>query len=276
MQGKKLVLSAAASALQRFARLPSAQRILFNSIRLNRSEITKLLVDPDLRFLTFCFARRDWSHSQIMQDLWVCFELGEKYQGYFVEFGATNGKKNSNTWLLEKRLGWSGILAEPNTFWHEALHLNRSAHIEHLCVSSASGQRVSFFTTDDSDPELSAIADFADEDHFAEVRSKAPRVEIETISLDDLLDKYQAPEVIDYMSVDTEGSELDILSAYSFRRRPRLISVENNHKTEKPLQALLESKGYERVFKPFSQWDGWYALRDGVDRSVKPILAPDL
>ena len=45
-----------------------------------------------------------------MQDLWVCYELGEKRDGFFVEFGATNGVKNSNTWLLETKLGWKGIL----------------------------------------------------------------------------------------------------------------------------------------------------------------------
>ncbi|WP_213500134.1 hypothetical protein [Novosphingobium decolorationis] len=54
-------------------------------------------------------ARCERSKSQIMQGLWVCYELGEKREGFFVEFGATNGLKNSNTWLLEHEL--SGIAA---------------------------------------------------------------------------------------------------------------------------------------------------------------------
>jgi len=209
-----------------------------------------------------------------MQDLWVCFELSEKRGGFFVEFGSTNGLKNSNTWLLEKKLGWNGILAEPNPIWHADLATNRTASIEHKCVSSKSNEIVTFIATDESDPELSAIADFSKGDHFSDLRSQGKHIQVETISLDDLLEKYQAPPVVDYLSIDTEGSELDILSAYSFDRKFDLISVENNRKTEKAIQKLLESKGYKRVFEQFSQWDGWYVsdrLRDG--RKIE-IAAP--
>ena len=253
----------------------SLQQIIFNAVRLNRPEIGRAIRDRDVQFLAFCLSRRVLSRSQILQDLWVCFELGEKRNGYFVEFGATNGLKNSNTWLLEKALGWKGILAEPNPIWHGDLRANRQGPIEHRCVSSRSNETVSFITTNDTDPELSGIAASADADHFAATRSSGTRIEVETISLDDLLDHYAAPPNIDYLSIDTEGSELDIISTYSFSRKFKLISIENNPKNEGAVDAILTANGYVRVFRQFSQWDSWYVSRELRSEQVTAIAAPE-
>ncbi|UIY29761.1 hypothetical protein LZK73_02440 [Neorhizobium galegae] len=73
------------------------------------SEVTDWLQSEDLSFMAYSIARRRKSKAQILQDLWVCYEFGEKSGGFFVEFGATNGLINSNTWLLENELNWRGI-----------------------------------------------------------------------------------------------------------------------------------------------------------------------
>jgi hypothetical protein len=60
-------------------------------------------------------------------------------------------------------------------------------------------------------------------------------------------------------NIDTEGSEYDILSHFNFARHTiDLISVEQNRHTEPKIEALLIKHGYNRVFREFSQWDGWY------------------
>ena len=61
------------------------------------------------------------SKSQLRQDLFVLSQLNFKTNGFFVEFGATNGVDLSNTYLMEKEFGWSGILAEPARGWHKDL-----------------------------------------------------------------------------------------------------------------------------------------------------------
>ena len=256
-------ISALAYAASRAAESTSLRRMLFNSIRLNRMETERFRNIRECRFLAYVFSNRGESKSQILQDLWVSYELGEKREGFFVEFGATNGVVNSNTWLLEKKYDWKGILAEPNPVWHAMLAENRGAAIDHRCVDATTGKTVTFLTTDGSDPELSAIAEFADGDHFAEVRAKGTAMQVETVSLNDLLSEYKAPDEIDYLSIDTEGSEYAILSQFDFSRYVvNLISVEQNRHTEPQIETLLKSQGFDRVFKEFSQWDGWYVRAD--------------
>jgi FkbM family methyltransferase len=272
---RRIILSAVGGIVTTIAESTAAQRVLFNSIRLNRSEFSRLWSQAEIRFLNYAFSMRARSRSQILQDLWVCFELDEKRGGFFVEFGATNGLTNSNTWLLETALGWNGILAEPNPFWHSALAANRHVAIEHRCVSSTSGDIVSFTTTNDSNPELSAITKSSKGDHFAELRGQGEIIGMETISLADLLEKHQAPAQIDYLSIDTEGSELDILSAYNFKKHQfSLISVEQNPQTEPGIQKLLEDNDYIRVFPQFSQWDGWYVSAKIRAKPLPEIVVP--
>lgn len=252
-------ISALAYIASRVTQSASLRRMIFNAIRLRRPEVERFGRMDEIRFLAYCFVNRDRSRSQILQDLWVSYELGEKRGGFFVEFGATNGVTNSNTWLLEKEYGWQGILAEPNPFWHDALAQNRSSRKDRRCVSSSSGERVRFLATNAVDPELSGVAEFASGDHFAAVRSAGQEIEVETVSLNQLLAECNAPRRIDYMSIDTEGSEYDILRSFNFSRYTiDLLTVEQNRQTEAAIQAVLTKHGYKRVFAEFSQWDGWY------------------
>jgi FkbM family methyltransferase len=231
---------------------------VFNACRLRRVSVRRLEPIREVRFLAHLFAERHRSRAQIMQDLWVCFELGHDRNGFFVEFGATDGQTNSNTALLEAEYGWRGILAEPNPAWHPALRNNRAAVMDARCVAARSGETVDFLVV--ADPELSTIATYADQDHFARIRSRASQIVVETVALNDLLDDHNAPPVIDYISIDTEGSELDILSTFDFdRRRVRLFSIEHNDTEREPqIDALMTRHGYRRVFAEFSQWDAWY------------------
>src|SRR5436189_1252600 len=69
---------------------------------------------PELAaFLSYAATNAHRSHAQLFQDLFVLETVKEKRDGFFVEFGATNGVDLSNTALLERDYGWKGILAEP-------------------------------------------------------------------------------------------------------------------------------------------------------------------
>ena len=76
------------------------------------------------------------SKSENSQDIMVLDQLNFKRNGFFVEFGAGNGKEFSNTFLLEKKFNWQGILAEPCKSFHKEIFSNRNCAIDHRAVSN--------------------------------------------------------------------------------------------------------------------------------------------
>jgi FkbM family methyltransferase len=200
--------------------------------------------------------------------------LRGKPNGYFVEFGATDGIGLSNTYLLESRLQWKGILAEPARCWHDNLKKNRTAAIDTRCVWNKTGEALTFLETELA--ELSTLADFRDRDFNKSGRTIGKTYKVNTVSLNDLLLKHNAPADIDYMSVDTEGSEFNILNSFDFKRyQVKIITVEHNfcEPDRKQIFDLLTSKNYERIFEPFSKFDDWYAQKsilDGQSNSANP------
>jgi FkbM family methyltransferase len=202
------------------------------------------------------------SKAQLKQDIFVLSELDCKTGGYFVEFGATNGVDLSNTYLLETKFGWTGILAEPAKIWAEDLVKNRKCHIDYDCVWSKSGEVLEFNEVNAA--ELSTIDTFSSVDEHATTRTSGTKYPVNTISLLDLLKKYNAPRVIDYLSIDTEGSEFEILSAFDFDAYQfRVITCEHNYTPmREKIYDLLMSKGYTRKFPNLSRFDDWYVLEE--------------
>jgi len=84
------------------------------------------------------------SQAQLRQDLLVLCHTNFKENGYFVEFGACDGRELSNTYLLEKDFKWNGILAEPGRIWHKDLYNHRNCHISEDCVWRESDQDIVF------------------------------------------------------------------------------------------------------------------------------------
>ena len=198
-----------------------------------------------------------FSTSQLGQDLWVLEQLDWKKGGFFVEFGATDGVLLSNTWLLEKYFNWQGICAEPNPKFFKQLKRNRSCHLSSACVHRVSGDKMKFVLAD----AFGGLVDHARDDQHSAKRAAYEEsgevMEVETISLMSLLDQYNAPRIIDYLSVDTEGSEFQILEGIDWARYQfRCITVEHNYTAQRQqIRTLLLANGYQQHE---AQWDDWY------------------
>jgi len=202
------------------------------------------------------------SKSQLRQDLFALSYLGFMKNGYFVEFGATNGYDLSNTYLMEKEFDWDGILAEPATIWHSDLRNNRKCSIDSSCVWRDSNSTQAFNQV--AIAELSTINSFSDTDSHKETRKEGKIYDVTTISLNDLLIKYNAPKHIDYLSIDTEGSEYEILSNFDFSQYTfGVITCEHNYTPmREKIYLLLIKQGYKRVYEDLSLFDDWYVKSD--------------
>jgi len=200
------------------------------------------------------------SNSQLQQDLVALYvhSLHTDQPGFFVEFGATDGKSYSNTLLLEALFSWSGILAEPARKWKNELKLNRSCVLDFRCVWRESGEMLKFYEVDSA--EYSTLAVFSENDQHAGLRNKRKSYFVETISLEDLMEAHKAPKIIPYLSVDTEGSELDIIKDFDFEKyKFNFITIEHNFSENRDaIFELLNKYGYCRVLPELSEWDDWY------------------
>lgn len=202
------------------------------------------------------------STAQLLQDLFVLEHLNFKKEGFFVEFGAADGIRHSNTYVLEKEFNWTGILAEPATIWHEPLQRNRSARVDTRCVWSESGNNLEF--SEDASAELSSATEDRNHGIHESRRVDSRSYQVVTISLKDLLLESNAPKEIDYLSIDTEGSEYRILEAFDWNEyRFHVITVEHNFSEERVLiSELLKSVGYKQVYVELSKFDDWYILEN--------------
>lgn len=236
-------------------RYSTLEKLYRNNSAAHDLQVLQRLNNNDARRLLQYF---DKSKSQIRQDLFVLSYVGFKRNGYFVEFGATNGIDLSNTYLLEKELNWTGILAEPAKTWQDDLKRNRTCHIEASCVWKESNTTLTFKQV--AEPELSTIIHYSGIDSHKDARKEGSTYQVKTISLNDLLSKYNAPRHIDYLSIDTEGSEYEILSSFDFSQHTfGVITCEHNYTPlREKLHSLLTKQGYQRVFEDISLFDDWY------------------
>ena len=185
------------------------------------------------------------SYSQIGQDIAVITYYKMKKNGFFVEIGASDGVNFSNTYLLEKKYNWKGICVEPIPKNYKLLCKNRPNSICSDKAIYSSNTNVLFDIADDYDL-LSGISNNIDR-HKKAVDKNKTQITVNTITLNNLLDNCNAPEFIDYLSLDTEGSELEILKSVDFNKyKFGLIDVEHNfiepRRTE--IRKLLTNNGY--------------------------------
>lgn len=147
--------------------------------------------------------------------------------GFYIELGANNGILASNTYHLQKKLNWKGLLIEPcfNLFI-EALRNRGSCNtiLNYACVSFNEKREIleldyadSMTVSRDIRSDLKSIDKHLDmAKNYLKDNQKIEKIYCKTSTLNDLLLKSKAPLAIDFLSLDTEGSELEILKGIDF------------------------------------------------------------
>jgi FkbM family methyltransferase len=200
------------------------------------------------------------------QDKWVLEKLNNKREGYFVDVGASCGLDGNNTYVLEKAFGWRGICIEPNSYNFIRLQINRNCILENVCVSDIEGE-VDFVERKKMRARSAIYNENADYHVKVKVEYGHPLTKKPSVLLNSILIKHNAPTLIDYLSIDAEGSEYPILSKLDFNKyKFSLITLEHNCKEGKynqpislkhreMIKELLERNGYKReVAKDYEDW----------------------
>jgi FkbM family methyltransferase len=183
------------------------------------------------------------SVSQFGQDLFVLHNIYKgKRNGYYVEVGSSEGTWGSNSLMLEKDYGWSGICVECNPYYFNKLRESRNCHICTNAVYNEDGLELDFYQAN-----IGGHSGLVDTISNDKVKEYSTVIKVKTKKLATILEEFGAPTFIEFLSLDTEGSEFKILEAHDFDKYMfGYICVEhnNNEDIRKSIRTLLESKGY--------------------------------
>lgn len=210
-------------------------------------------------------------YSQFGEDKLLNEIFGEKNDGYCIEVGANDGINDSNTFYFEKQ-GWDCVLVEPNPDLCESIRKFRRATLYEVAASSGKGQ-----------VEL-LIASGAERAHGVsaiDAQNAAQRIKdygfsyerriVSTNTLDDILSQFNSDKGLDFITIDVEGHEMEVLNGFNLNRwRPRICIIEDN-------SGFLDNKVSKHMKKngyiPFkiTGVNVWYA-----DRLDEEILSYNL
>ncbi len=222
---------------------------------LKGTKTNKSLIIICISFLFSPIFSRETFYSQYGQDKYIYehFFKNKKDPGIFIEIGAYNGITLSNTYFFEKHLGWRGICIEPLPEVFEKLKENRPlSKCFRGCISDKNQWAQLIHVTGPSEM-LSGLAKKYDQQHLKridyelkELGGKMEIIKVPCCRLPDLLEKFQIFHV-DYLSIDVEGGELEILKSIDFNKfEITIISVENNYQ-DPEFKRFLEQNGYKRI-----------------------------
>ena len=250
----------------------SKVKSLENTLLLNEAFDQNVLIEDNKEFLKKFinhFEKKKNISSQLYQDIFASFIVGNKFNKTFLEFGATDGIDLSNTYMLENFEKWQGVLSEPSLQWHEALKKNRkNSKIITKCIWSQSGKNLDFFMSDVG--VLSTIKDFIESDknsmpgNTLERKKAGKIISVETISLNDVIKEYFNNISPSYISIDTEGSEYEILKSFKLDiYRPKVFTIEHNFTDfQMKIDDLMKLNNYKRIFRELTAFDAWYVSEE--------------
>ena len=175
--------------------------------------------------------------------------FGSSFKGFFVEVGANDPRRLSQTWHFEQS-GWVGILIEPQPDLAERLRSERTARVYAVACSSPanSGKRMTL--------HMAGIYSSLNPDFFARDMRREGLSEVPIRTLDEILTEANAPAPLDFVSVDVEGHEIEVLSGLGIERwQPRLILIEDLV-LDLRLHRYMQSRAYKWVRR--TGLNSWY------------------
>jgi FkbM family methyltransferase len=191
----------------------------------------------------------------------ISYFFREKTNGFFVEFGACDGLHFSNTVHLEKDFNWRGILAEPNKSYFRSLKKNRNVELDNRAVWTDTGLDLNF--TEASAGGLSGLTNSFRNRGSLKKRTRTGSItyKVKTVTLNDLLESHNCPFQFDFLSIDTEGSELDILKNFDLNKYSPTVIVTEFYGSEEAHSIIEFMSGFgsrQEIFSSVREDNLWF------------------
>jgi FkbM family methyltransferase len=173
--------------------------------------------------------------------------------GYYVEVGANEPQEGSQTWRFEQ-LGWDGVLIEPQQDLAERLRQRRRAKVYAVACSSPENSGKSMML------HIAGIHSSLVHGFFVADMKHAGTCMVPLRTLDEILVDAKAPAPLDFVSIDVEQHEIEVLDGFDLERwRPRLILIEDLAFNLR-IHRYLTRRGYKWVRR--TGINGWYVPTD--------------
>lgn len=185
-----------------------------------------------------------------------------QFNGFFIEIGANDGITQSNTFLLETKNNWKGLLIEPSEKWTETLiSLRKNSIVERCAISNYNGKILGDF-----DGSLMSSVNgerlYNDILIHSGIKKEINNVEVDCYTLTELCKKHRIKN-IDLCSIDVEGHEYEILNGINFEiLNIKYFVIEVYKHQEEKIFNFFNSKNYEiECISNFNKkdnpiWDG--------------------
>ena len=165
--------------------------------------------------------------------------------GFFLEIGAFDGIEGSNCYHFEKFMNWQGIAVEASPLQFEKLKQNRNCKLINIAIGSENKQ-VEFYEVVEGFTQMSGINNSNFKNSFERIKknsiSKINKINIECKTFEKLIPNDQ---IIDLISIDIEGNELDVLKSINFDKyQIKVIILENNTPNELSYLKFFTEKNF--------------------------------
>src|SRR5262245_14356330 len=216
------------------------------------------------------------SYAQNFEDVMLARVFRDRTDGFYVDVGAGDPVNMSVTkWFYD--LGWRGINIEPNPIFYARLTTERTRDINLDCAAGAFAGEAQYFQLpvnelSSCDPRVRARAEAAGKP----ITVRAVRV----MPLTEILDRHCGGGSVDFLKIDVEGWERQVLSGLDWRRyRPTVVVVEATFpntrvESHSEWEKLLLGSGYRQVH--FDGLSRFYIPGERTDLEVHFQLPPNI
>jgi FkbM family methyltransferase len=202
--------------------------------------------------------------DRILQALLARAGIDDSHRGFYVDVGANDPVRNSNTFMFYRR-GWRGITVEVQP---DLVEQHRRVRPRDRAVCAAVSDEVRELTLTEFPNRGFATVEEAPK--WALRQAVRQRQRVTPRALTEILESEGAPARFEFLSVDVEGHDLHVLRSLDFSRfRPLLVTVEieglriaDGGLEKDPIVAFLAERGYEPL--AYAVFNGYFIDRRGA------------